>query len=134
MTINVTDLDHIVLRVGDIERSLNFYEKLLGLEVEGRKEFSTGERPFVSVRIGAQLVDLWPDADYDPDLGAKHSGLLHFCARVSGDLAGDIIPQLDKAGVQVLDRPAVRFGATGYGESVYVRDPDGYVLELKQST
>lgn len=133
MPIRVTDLDHLVLRVRDLDASLAFYESLLGLEVVGREEFAGGVRPFVSVRLGGQLIDLWPDATYDADIGARAGGLIHFCLRVAGDLDGEVLPLLRGAGVEILEStPAVRFGATGYGRSIYVRDRDGYIVEFKE--
>jgi len=127
-------MDHIVLRVHDLDAALHFYEGLLGLDVEGRSEFSSGLRPFVSVRVGDQLIDLWPDDKYNSELGTRHGGLSHFCLRVAGNLETNVIPQLRRAGIDLLEpNPAERFGATGYGNSIYVRDPDGYMLELKES-
>lgn len=128
----VTDLDHIVLRVRDLDASLKFYEDLLGLAVVGRREHTAGERPFLSVRVGGQLIDLWPDATYDRALGASAGGLFHFCVRTADDL-DEVLPALRDAGIEILETaPAVRFGATGYGRSIYVRDPDGYMVELKE--
>ncbi len=135
MTIRVDGFDHIVLRVRDLGASLAFYEDLLGLEAVGREEHASGLRPFISVRVGPQLVDLWPDETYDPILGAKAGGLFHFCVRVDNDLESEVVPALQSAGVEMLEEsPAVRFGATGYGKSIYIRDPDGHMVELKEST
>lgn len=132
MSLRVTDLDHIVLRVRDLDASLKFYEGLLGLAVIGRREHAAGERPFLSVRVGGQLIDLCPDATYDRALGATAGGLFHFCVRIADDL-DDVLPAVHEAGVEVLEEaPGVRFGATGYGRSIYVRDPDGYMVELKE--
>lgn len=133
MSLHVTDLDHIVLRVRDLEGSLKFYAGLLGLEVVGRAEYDQGTRPFLSVRVGGQLVDLWPDQTYDRELGASAGGLFHFCVRVDDDL-DQVLPDLRAAGIEILEEaPGVRFGATGYGRSIYVRDPDGYMVELKEN-
>jgi len=132
MTIRVTELDHIVLRVRNLDESLSFYEALLGLEVVGREEYSSGARPFLSVRVGTQLIDLWPDATYDPELGSRAGGLFHLCVRVAGSLDA-ALTVMRGAGIEFLEEsPAVRFGATGYGRSTYVRDPDGYIVELKE--
>ncbi len=134
MSIRVNDFDHIVLRIRDLEASLRFYADLLGLEVIGRDEHASGARPFLSVRVGGQLVDLWPDPSYDPELGTKAGGLFHFCVRVDNDLETEVVPELRRAGIELLeDAPAVRFGATGYGKSIYVRDPDGHMVELKEA-
>ncbi len=134
MSISVEGMDHIVLRVRDLDRSLGFYESLLGLPVVGRAELESGERPFLSVRVGATvLVDLWPDEAFDSGLSQQHSGFFHFCMRVDGSL-DEVVKQLRTAGVEMLEEePAVRFGATGFGRSIYVRDPDGYMVELKES-
>jgi catechol 2,3-dioxygenase-like lactoylglutathione lyase family enzyme len=133
MTIRVTELDHIVLRVRNLDESLSFYEGLLGLEVVGREEFSSDARPFLSVRVGSQLIDLWPDESYDRELGSRAGGLFHLCLRIAGDLEADVMPVLRGAGIECLEEsPAVRFGATGYGRSTYVRDRDGYIVELKE--
>lgn len=133
MEIRVSDFDHIVLRIRDIAVSLRFYEDLLRLEVIGRDEYASGARPFLSVRVGGQLVDLWPDQSYDPELGTRAGGLFHFCVRVDNDLETEVLPELHRAGIEILEEaPAVRFGATGYGKSIYVRDPDGYMVELKE--
>lgn len=131
--ITVLALDHFVLRVRDLERSIGFYRDALGLPIECLDEYRAGTRPFVSARVGGQLVDLVPDPTYDPALGA--GGFLHFCVRVRGGLATEVLPRVRALGVEVIgDEPMLRLGATGYGQSIYVRDPDGYVVELKEET
>jgi len=128
---SVRGLDHLVLRVRDLEASLRFYRDALGLAVESLGEYRAGSRPFVSVRAGDQLVDLVPDPHYDPQAGTKTRGLLHFCLLVEGDLA-EVIARLKAQGAEVIEeRPVQRLGARGLGPSLYVRDPDGYVVELK---
>jgi catechol 2,3-dioxygenase-like lactoylglutathione lyase family enzyme len=127
--LRVTGLDHFVLRVRDLDVSIAFYGGVLGLPIEMLEEYRAGTRPFVSARVGGQLIDLVPDPTYDGALG----GLVHFCVRVEGNLAGAVLPRARAAGVDVIeDEPMVRLGATGYGPSIYVRDPDGYVVELKE--
>lgn len=134
MAIHVSGFDHIVLRVRNLDASLKFYESFLGLEVVGREEHAAGVRPFLSVRVAGALIDLWPDETYDPELGTEAGGLFHFCVRVDNSLETEVLPELHRAGIEVLEEtPAVRFGATGYGKSIYVRDPDGYMVELKES-
>lgn len=129
----VAALDHFVLRVQDLERTLAFYRDLLGLQVLFLEEYRAGQRPFVSMRIGEQLLDLVPDPTFRGAAAATESGFLHFCVRVRGKVA-EWIPELRQHGVAVLDeQPAWRLGATGWGWSIYVQDPDGYVLELKES-
>lgn len=129
--IHVRALDHFVLRVRDLDTSLRFYRGLLGLAVEGLEEHSRGERPFVSVRIGEQLLDLVPDPTYDPSF-ASAGGFLHFCVTTEGNFA-DVLQALRQARVPVLqENPVPRRGALGTGLSIYVQDPDGYVVEVKE--
>lgn len=131
--LHVTDCDHIVLRVRDLDRALAFYRDLLGLPIECLDEYRAGTRPFPSARVGGLLIDLVPDPTFDSEASRASSGFMHFCLRVGGSIVRDVLPRLQAAGVEVIDEtPQIRLGATGYGPSVYVRDPDGYIVELKE--
>ncbi|HEY2387316.1 MAG TPA: VOC family protein [Candidatus Binatia bacterium] len=127
--IRIRSLDHFVLRVRDLDASLRFYRDLLGLTAENEAEYRQGVRPFVSLRVGDQLLDLVPDPTYDP---AAMGGFLHFCVTVDGALA-PVVATLREHGVPFLhDEPVVRGGARGEGFSIYAQDPDGYMVELKE--
>jgi len=120
--IRVTGLDHLVLRTPDVERSLAFYCDQLGLAGVRVEEWRRGEVLFPSVRVDATtILDL---------LEAPRSGenVDHFCLVLEpADLAA-----LAAAGrFEVVDGPDRRFGARGDGTSLYVRDPDGNVVELR---
>jgi glyoxylase I family protein len=131
--VTVTALDHFVLRVRDLDASLAFYRDILGLPIQFLDEYRAAQRPFVSVRIGKQLLDLVPDSTFDPDAGKSMGGFLHFCVGVPAGQLERIIPWLKERGVNVLeDQPVPRMGATGMGLSIYITDPDGYVVELKE--
>ena len=130
--IKVTSLDHFVLRVRDLDASLRFYRDVLGLPIQFLDEYRAGTRPFVSARVGEQLIDLVPDPTYNPDEGKRTGGFLHCCVEIDGHLQ-QIISWLKARGVAVLeDQPVRRMGARGMGLSIYVTDPDGYVVELKE--
>jgi catechol 2,3-dioxygenase-like lactoylglutathione lyase family enzyme len=133
--IRVTALDHFVLRVRDLDKSLGFYHGALGLPIESLEEYRAGQRPFVSARVAGQLIDLVPDPTYDGEASFATSGFMHLCVRIAGSLEQDVIPRLKEHGVTLVEEvPMTRMGATGYGGSIYVRDPDGYVVELKEET
>jgi catechol 2,3-dioxygenase-like lactoylglutathione lyase family enzyme len=131
--LKVTGLDHFVLRVRDLDKALEFYRGILELPIEFLEEYRSGQRPFVSARVGAQLLDLVPDPTYDPSEGMNKGGFLHFCVEIDGGLA-DVIPMLAARGVSLVEQePVRRMGARGMGLSIYVRDPDGYIVELKEA-
>ena len=132
--VTVTGFDHLVLRVRDLERALAFYRDVLGLPIECLDDYRAGTRPFPSARVGGMLVDLVPDPTYAPDASLPVSGFLHLCVRIAEPL-DTVLPALRARGVEAIeDEPMIRLGATGYGRSLYVRDPDGYVVELKEDT
>jgi catechol 2,3-dioxygenase-like lactoylglutathione lyase family enzyme len=120
--IRVTGLDHIVLNVADVERSLGFYLDELGLEPARVEEWRAGQVPFPSARIDAgTIIDL---------LAADRSGVNadHFCLVVE---AMDFDALKESGRFPVVDGPDKRFGARGDGVSLYIRDPDGNTVELR---
>jgi catechol 2,3-dioxygenase-like lactoylglutathione lyase family enzyme len=130
----ITALDHFVLRVRDLDRSVAFYRDTLRLPILFLEEYGRGERPFVSARIGDQLLDLIPDPTYDPGEGTVKGGFVHFCARFDGLEFEALVRELEARGVDVLNpEPAPRMGAAGISRSIYVRDPDSYIIELKEN-
>lgn len=133
--IRVSGLDHLVLRVRDLEQSLGFYRDVLGLPIEFLEDYRAGRRPFVSARTGAQLIDLVPDPTYDAEAGLSSGGFLHLCVRLQAPSLAAAVPLLRQRGVEMIEEtPVPRMGATGMGLSIYVRDPDGYIIELKEET
>src|SRR5262249_35690174 len=124
--LKVIALDHFVLRVRDLDAALGFYRDILGLPIEFLDEYRGGRRPFVSVRVGRQLIDLVPDATYDPEQARASAGFLHLCLGIASGSLGQVVPWLKDRGVKVLEeQPLPRMGATGMGLSIYVTDPDG---------
>src|SRR5690606_28451274 len=115
-------LDHIVLNVADVERSLAWYVELLGLEPERVDEWRAGSVPFPSVRVDAGcIIDLFDGAPSGENLN-------HFCLVVD---PGDPETIAADARFDVHSGPVRRWGARGDGTSVYVRDPDGTIVELR---
>ncbi|MFA5883367.1 MAG: VOC family protein [Acidimicrobiia bacterium] len=120
----VTGLDHIVLKVADVERSLAWYQDRLGLAGERVEQWRRGEVPFPSVRIDAgTLIDLLVGAPTGTNLD-------HLCLVLDdADLDALVASgEFDLVGDGPIDG---LFGARGYARSLYVRDPDGTVVELR---
>lgn len=123
--VTVTAFDHLVLRCADVERTLAWYVDVLGLQPMRVKEWRAGEVPFPSVRVDAgTIIDLVSGAD-----DAHHGDSVdHFCL-VIDELDLDV---LASSGLfDVVEGPATRYGARGNGTSLYVRDPDGMIIELR---
>ena len=121
----VVELDHVVVRCRDRERSLAFYTRVLGLAEERRLE-AIG---LIQLRAGASMVDLVPA---DPPPADSGRNVDHFCLGVELADMEALVRYLREEQVEVLGDPMPRYGARGTGLSVYVLDPDGNIVELKQ--
>jgi catechol 2,3-dioxygenase-like lactoylglutathione lyase family enzyme len=121
--------DHNNWRVRDLEASLRFYRDVLGLEPFGLEEYHQGERPLVSLRITESFVlHLTPDPDFDP---APAGGYDHLALVVEEVEPDALVEYLTGRGVEIEERFESITGARGEGPALYVRDPDGYRVELK---
>ncbi len=129
--INIRGLDHVVLRVADVQRAVDFYCDALGCRVEKRQD-GIG---LVQLRAGLSLIDL---VDVDGKLGraggvapgAEGRNMDHFCVRVEPYDEQAILAHLRGHGVRIGDAGS-RYGAEGKGPSIYIFDPDGNTVELK---
>ena len=129
--IRIRDIDHIVLRVVDLDAMLGFYCDVLGCTVERRQE-AIG---LIQLRAGRSIVDLVPvDGELGRAGGAppgrEGRNLDHFCLRVDPFDEAAIRSHLAAHGVQAGPTEA-RYGAEGSGPSIYLEDPEGNVVELK---
>ena len=125
----VTSADHTNWRVRDLEASLDFYRDVLGLEPFGLEEYRRGERPLVSLRVTENFIlHLTPDPEFErgPTGGYDHLALV-----VEGTQPDELAKRLQRMGVEVEKQFESIVGARGAGPALYVRDPDGYRVELK---
>ena len=116
-------IDHVVLRVRDQAVSQRFYVDVLGCTVARINERIS----LIHLRFGDQLIDLVPGSVPPPE-GA---GMDHLCLSIECDDVGKLADELVRRGATLDGKVSDRFGAYGTGPSVYVRDPDGYRVELK---
>jgi glyoxylase I family protein len=124
MPLRVAELDHVVLRCRDVPRALEFYTGLLGLAEERRIE----QIGLIQLRAGASMVDLVPtDRRDEPGRNVDH-----ICLGIETADLLEVAACLRAAGVPVMGEPAPRYGARGMGLSIYVLDPEGNTVELKQ--
>jgi glyoxylase I family protein len=129
--LEIRQLDHVVLRVRDLARSLAFWVDALGCSEERRLE----QLGLVQLRAGASLIDLVP---VDGPLGRAGGAppgkdgrnVDHVALRIARLDLPALRAHLGRHGIEVPD-PDRRYGAEGYALSVYLRDPDDNVLELR---
>ena len=120
--VRVSAFDHVVLRCADVEATLAWYHDLLGLEPVRVEEWRSGQVPFPSVRVSDHtIIDLVPGPIDDGRLD-------HLCLVVE---PVDLAALAASGEFDVVEGPVRRFGARGDGTSLYVRDPDGLVVELR---
>jgi catechol 2,3-dioxygenase-like lactoylglutathione lyase family enzyme len=120
--VTVTGLDHVVLRVRSLERSVAFYGRVLGCPVE--RELETPR--LVQLRAGTSMIDLVPCGPGEE----PGRNMDHYAVRVAKMDAPAIAAHLEANGVAA--GPVLRrYGAEGYGSSIYITDPDGNTVELK---
>jgi glyoxylase I family protein len=119
-------LDHVVLRVRDQATSRHFYVSVLGCVLDHVNE----QVQLMQLRFGEQLIDLLP-ADPAGPVPAPGTGMDHLCLSIRCDDLEAVAGDLRARGVEVLGDVVPRRGAYGTGPSLYIRDPDGYQIELK---
>lgn len=120
----VGELDHVVLRCVNQRRALEFHTGILGLTEERRIE----KIGLIQLRAGQSMLDLVPAEK----LAADGRNVDHFCLGVEIENFEALLSYLRERGVEMVGEPGTRYGARGMGRSVYVRDPEGNVVELKQ--
>ncbi len=123
MAITIRRLDHVVLRVADLDRAIAFYRDVLGCHEERRVESIS----LVQMRAGESLIDLIP-APSEPD--AEGGNMDHFALRIDPFDEANLRRHLERHGIAV-GEVASRYGAEGSGPSLYIEDPDGNTVELK---
>ena len=129
--INVLQIDHVVIRVTDLDKMVAWYSEVLGCQLER----GPGEFRLAQLRAGSSLIDL---VDANGPLGEQAGGepahdapnMDHVCLQVRPWNPKAVAAQLRKHGVDFGD-VAERYGATGMGPSIYLRDPEGNTVELK---
>lgn len=124
MQIQIDRFDHIVLTVRDLAATCAFYTRVLGMEVV---TFAPGRH---ALRFGRQKINLH-EVGRTPELVARSPtpGALDFCVVAQTPMSA-VVEHLRACGVEIVAGPSERIGALGPMESVYIRDPDGNLVEI----
>jgi catechol 2,3-dioxygenase-like lactoylglutathione lyase family enzyme len=118
-------LDHLVLTVSDIDATVRFYESL-GMR---REDFGEGR---VALRFGDQKINLHEaGSEIEPHAAHPEPGSADLCFLVADEI-DQVIASLSESGISVELGPVRRTGATSALASVYLRDPDGNLVELSR--
>jgi catechol 2,3-dioxygenase-like lactoylglutathione lyase family enzyme len=122
--LEITRLDHLVLTVADVEWTIAFYERVLGMRAvsfgEGRRALAFGESKINLHEVGSELL---------PRATHPVPGSADLCL-VTRSSQADVIAHLEECGVAVEEGPVARTGALGPITSTYFRDPDGNLIEV----
>jgi catechol 2,3-dioxygenase-like lactoylglutathione lyase family enzyme len=124
MGIAIDRIDHIVLTAFDVERTIDFYSKVLGMEPI---TFAGGRR---GLAFGRQKINLHQAGrEFEPKALKPVPGALDLCF-ITTTALDDVIAQLKSHGVAIAEGPVPKTGALGPMTSVYFRDPDGNLIEV----
>jgi len=130
MQFHIREIDHVVIRCADLDNMIHFYRAALGCAVEKEQR----EIGLVQMRAGRSLIDLLAvGASIDrPESGEPGAGrnMDHLCLRVEPFDAHALRGHLQKHGARIGEE-ARRYGAEGFGPSLYLFDPEGNMVELK---
>jgi catechol 2,3-dioxygenase-like lactoylglutathione lyase family enzyme len=121
-------LDHVVFRVKDQQAAQRFYVDVLGCTVDHVNERIN----LIHLRFGEHYIDLLPATAEAP--AAPAGGVDHICLSIRCDDLAKAADELRRRGVRLEGDVVQRRGAYGTGPSIYLRDPDGHVVELKPRT
>ena len=119
-----SSLDHLVVNISDMDRACDFYERVLGAEIV---EFGAGRK---AVQIGNQKLNLHDAAARAAPIAQNPAvGGADLCILTETPIA-EVVRHLESLAVDIFDGPVERTGATGPLLSVYIRDPDGNLIEI----
>ena len=124
--LRIAEIDHVVFRCRDQAKMLDFYTKVMGLAEERR----IAQIGLIQLRAGRSMIDLVPIGGDESRDGGRNVD--HVCLGIETTDMPTLADHLKASGVEVMGDPATRYGAHGMGLSIYVRDPEGNILELKQ--
>jgi catechol 2,3-dioxygenase-like lactoylglutathione lyase family enzyme len=121
---HIDRIDHLVLTVKDIEATCNFYSRVLGMQVV---TFGNGRK---ALQFGNQKINLHQvGKEFEPKALHPTAGSGDLCFITHTPLP-EVIEHIRSCSIDIVEGPVKRTGATGPIESVYVRDPDGNLVEI----
>jgi catechol 2,3-dioxygenase-like lactoylglutathione lyase family enzyme len=121
---NISHLDHLVLTVADLKTTIDFYESVLGMQ---REAFGAGR---IALRFGNQKINLHQAGqEFEPKAQHPTPGSADLCL-ITGTPLPEAMQHVRDCGIEIIEGPVTRTGATGPITSFYFRDPDGNLIEV----
>ena len=118
------NIDHLVLTVKDIDKTVHFYENYLGF----KKEVFSGGR--IALHFSEGKINLHQyGKEFDPKAAVPTPGSADLCFITDKDIA-DLIPTFVEKGIEIIKGPVIKIGSQGEINSFYVRDPDNNLIEI----
>ncbi|EHB5865255.1 VOC family protein [Salmonella enterica] len=119
-------IDHLVLTVSDISTTIRFCEEVLGFSAV---TFKQNRKALI---FGAQKINLHQqEMEFEPKASRPTPGSADLCFITSTPI-NDVVSEILQAGISIVEGPVERTGATGEIMSIYIRDPDGNLIEISQ--
>ncbi|EDI1331431.1 VOC family protein [Salmonella enterica subsp. enterica serovar Muenchen] len=119
-------IDHLVLTVSDISTTIRFYEEVLGFSAV---TFKQNRKALI---FGAQKINLHQqEMEFEPKASRPTPGSADLCFITSTPI-NDVVSEILQTGIPIVEGPVERTGATGEIMSIYIRDPDGNLIEISQ--
>lgn len=124
----LTGLDHLVLTVNDLDSTIRFYRDVLGMGIDRFQAADGSVR--TALKFGSQKINLHLfGAEFSPHAALPNPGSADLCFITETPLE-DWLRLFEKHQVKVIDSPVARTGARGKIRSIYLRDPDGNLIEI----
>ena len=124
MSIHIDRLDHLVLTVRDLPTTCAFYERVLGMRIV---TFGNGR---YALQFGQQKINLHQTGkEFEPKACVATPGSADLCF-ITAQTSEQVIRHLQDCAIEIVEGPVTRTGALGPMESIYIRDPDGNLVEI----
>jgi len=124
-------LDHVGVKVTDLDRSIKFYRDLFGFEMVDRRMLGSSNVEAAAMQVGGSIIFLLNTAEFRSRSSAEHGGVDHFCLTFTDGEFREILGRMKTMGVKLEGSVVPRTGATGRSDSQYIFDPDNNQIEVK---
>ncbi len=124
-------LDHVGVKVTDLDRSIGFYRDIFGFEMVDRRMLGNSNVEAAAMQVGGSILFLLHVASFRARSPEEHGGVDHFCLTFTDPEFREILERTKAMGVRLEGGVTPRTGATGRSDSQYIFDPDGNQIEVK---